>query len=116
MAELSLITGCQPLVRPRLTELQALDLEAVFKTLADQHRLKMLNMLVQADGQAICVCEFQEALGLKQTTTSYHLRQLADAGILDRERRGTYAYYRLREGALDQIAELLRTPVATAAA
>jgi ArsR family transcriptional regulator len=114
-AELSLINCCQPLVRPRLTERQALDLEAVFKALADQHRLKMLNMLTQADGQAICVCDFQEALGLKQTTASYHLRQLADAGIVDRERRGTYAYYRLRDGALDQIAGLLRRRSPTAA-
>ena len=115
MAELSLITCCQPLARPRLTERQALDLEAVFKALADQHRLKMLNMLAQTDGQAICVCDFQEALGIKQTTASYHLRQLANAGIVDREQRGTYAYFRLRKGTLDQIAELLRTPAATAA-
>ncbi len=116
MADLSQITGCQPLMHPGLTERQGLDLEAVFKALADHHRLKMLNMLAQADGQAICVCDFQEALGLKQTTTSYHLRQLTEAGILDRERRGTYAYYGLRKGALDQIAELLKTPVTATAA
>ena len=71
-------------------------------------------MLAQADGQAICVCDFQDALGLKQPSVSYHLKQLVGAGVIEREQRGRFAFYSLRPGVLGAIADLVsaRTGVA----
>jgi len=73
---------------------QAGELEHVFKALADRHRVKILNLLARA-GEPACVCDLVESLGLKQPAVPYHLKQLVDAGLLTRERRGTYAYYQL---------------------
>jgi ArsR family transcriptional regulator, arsenate/arsenite/antimonite-responsive transcriptional repressor len=101
--------ACAPLVVPTLSEAQAAQLEQVFKALADRHRVKILNLLVRA-GHAVCVCDLVDALGLKQPAVSYHLKQLVDAGLLTRERRGTYAYYQLAPGALDRCAALLGAP------
>ena len=103
---LPLVACCAPLARPTLSENEAADLERVFKALADRHRVKILNMLVQAEGEAICVCDFTDALRLAQPTVSYHLKQLVDAGLLDRERRGTFSYYRLVPGALARVGGL----------
>jgi ArsR family transcriptional regulator len=107
MASLSLVDCCAPITRPTLSEPEALDLERVFKALADRHRVRMVNMLAGADDDAVCVCVFCDELGLKQPTASYHLKQLVDAGLLEREPRGTFSYYRLAAGALDRIAALL---------
>ena len=107
-----LLACCTPLVRPRLEEDAAVELERLFQALADRNRLKVVNMLAQADGEAICVCEFQETLGLKQPTVSYHLKQLTEAGVIAREQRGRFAFYSLRPGVLRRIAELVRPAVA----
>lgn len=106
-----LLACCTPLVRPQLDEQSAVELERLFQVLADRNRLKVVNMLALADGEAICVCEFQEALGLKQPTVSYHLKQLIDAGVIDREQRGRFAFYSLQPGVLERIADLLRPAV-----
>lgn len=105
MATLAL-DGCRPFSRPVLSDGEAVELERVFHALADRHRVKMLNILLRAESD-VCVCEFQEALELKQATASYHLRQLVDAGLATRTRRGTYSYYRLVPGALQHVAGLL---------
>jgi ArsR family transcriptional regulator len=55
----------------------------------------------------VCVCEFQPLRGIKQPTVSHHLKQLVDAGLLEREKRGTYAYYRLKPGSLERMGDLL---------
>lgn len=106
-----LLACCTPLVRSQLDEEAAVELERLFQALADRHRLKVVNMLAQAEGEAICVCEFQEALGLKQSTVSYHLKQLIDAGVIAREQRGRFAFYSLQPGVLDRIADLVRPAV-----
>jgi ArsR family transcriptional regulator len=106
-----LLACCTPLVRPQLDGEAAVELERLFQALADRNRLKVVNMLAQADGQAICVCEFQEALGLKQPTVSYHLKQLIDAGVIAREQHGRFAFYSLQPGVLDRIADLVRPAV-----
>ena len=105
--EPTLVQCCSPLSRPALSEREASDLERVFKALADRHRVKILNRLVAADGEAVCVCEFVDTLGLKQPTVSYHLKQLADAGLVLREKRGTYADIRLAPGAFESVRGLL---------
>lgn len=110
---LPVIQCCAPLARPTLSDDEAAGLERLFRVLADRNRLKVVNLL--ASSGPVCVCELVPALGLAQPTVSYHLKQLAGVGLLERERRGTFAYYRLVDGALDQLAGIL-TPPARAAA
>ena len=109
MPQDSLIDCCSPLVRPTLTQAQAVELEQLFKALADRHRVQILNLLAGADA-AVCVCELMPALGLAQPTVSYHLKLLVDAGLLERERRGRFSYYRLAAGSLDRLGEVVRGP------
>ena len=106
---------CAPLAGSPLSDEEAVDLERLFRALADRHRAKILNTLVRARG-AVCVCELVPALGLAQPTVSYHLKQLVDVGLLERERRGTFGYYRLVPGALERIRELLVESAAVGAA
>jgi ArsR family transcriptional regulator len=107
MTVLPLVQCCAPLANPGLTEEEALELERVFKALADRHRVKILNRLLAADGEAVCVCDFEEMLDLKQPTVSYHLKQLLDAGIVEREKRGSFAYFSIAPGALERVSSLL---------
>lgn len=64
------------------------------KALADETRLRMLDLLVQ-HGEPLCVCEITEQFDLSQSTISHHLRLLREAGLIDGERRGTWMYYAL---------------------
>jgi ArsR family transcriptional regulator len=102
-----LVQCCAPLADPGLSEPEAVELERVFKALADRHRVKILNRLLQAHGDAVCVCDFEDLLALKQSTVSYHLKQLLDAGLVERERRGNYAYFSMAGGALERVCSLL---------
>jgi len=110
MKELPLISCC-PAPESPLRDDELDELESVFRALADRHRIKILSVLMAAD-ESVCVCAFEEELGLAQPTVSYHLKRLADAGLLERERRGTFAYYRLAEGAVDRLRGLFAAPVA----
>jgi ArsR family transcriptional regulator len=112
---LPLVQCCAPLGSAALSEGEALELEQVFKALADRHRVKILNRLLGAGGEAVCVCEFQDLLGLKQSSVSYHLKQLLDAGIVEREKRGSFAYFSLTAGALERVRALLEAPATLAA-
>ncbi|MEJ7568506.1 MAG: metalloregulator ArsR/SmtB family transcription factor [Gaiellaceae bacterium] len=98
---------CTPLAGRSLDDAAAVELESLLAAIADRHRLKILNMLACAEGAAICVCEFTAALELAQPNVSYHLRQLVEAGVITRERRGRYSYYSLVDGALNHIAALV---------
>jgi ArsR family transcriptional regulator len=107
---LPLVTCCSPIARPTLSDTQAAELETLFKALADRHRVKILNLLAQTGGEAICVCDFVPPLGLKQPTVSYHLKQLTEAGLLLREKRGSFAYFQLAPGALARLGDLVAAP------
>lgn len=72
---------------------------ALLKALADPHRLRILAVLAAAKDE-VCVCEFTDELPLNQPTVSHHLRILREAGLVTCERRGTWVYYTLAEGAL----------------
>lgn len=106
MAELPVIDCCTPLAGSSLGEEQATELEAVMKALADRHRLRIVNMLLRAEGEAVCVCEFEPFLGLSQGTVSHHLKKLVEAGLVAREARGTRSYFSLVAGALDSVREV----------
>jgi ArsR family transcriptional regulator, arsenate/arsenite/antimonite-responsive transcriptional repressor len=110
MTSLPLVQCCAPLAEPALTDDEAGELERVFKALADRHRVKILNRLLAAGGEAVCVCDFEDLLGLKQPTVSYHLKQLLNAGIVTREKRGSFAYFALAPGALERVRGLLELP------
>jgi ArsR family transcriptional regulator, arsenate/arsenite/antimonite-responsive transcriptional repressor len=101
---------CTPVAGSSLGDAEAAELERLLRSVADRHRLKILNMLVRAGGAPICVCEFTAELDLPQQNMSYHLKQLVDAGVIRRERRGRYSYYALVAGALDHIAALVAEP------
>jgi ArsR family transcriptional regulator, arsenate/arsenite/antimonite-responsive transcriptional repressor len=116
MTSLPVIQCCAPLGAARLSDDEAAELERVFKALADRHRVKILNRLLSAGEEAVCVCEFEDMLGLKQSTVSYHLKQLLDAGIVTREKRGSYAYFALDPTAFERIREVLAVPAAAVAA
>ncbi|HEX6229020.1 MAG TPA: metalloregulator ArsR/SmtB family transcription factor [Solirubrobacterales bacterium] len=103
MTELALIDCSTPLTGASLSEESAAELEGVLKALADRHRLRVLNLLLRAGGEPVCVCEVQPLLGLSQGTVSHHLKQLLDAGLVERETRGTYSYFSLVPGALDAV-------------
>jgi ArsR family transcriptional regulator len=110
VAELPVIECCTPLAGSSLSGERAVELEAVIKALADRHRLRIVNLLLQAGGEPVCVCEVQPLLGLSQGTVSYHLKQLLEAGVIEREARGTYSYFSLVPGALDAVREVFSTP------
>lgn len=104
---LPLVQCCAPIAEPGLTVDEAGELERVFKALADRHRVKILNRLLQAGGEAVCVCDLEDLLPLKQPAVSYHLKQLLQAGIVEREKRGSFAYYSIAEGSLERVCALL---------
>ena len=102
--ELPLIACCTPLAND-LSEVEAAELEALFGALADKNRVKIVSMLLKA-GEACCVCDMEPELGISQPTVSYHLKRLMDVGLLERERRGTFAYYRLAPEAIGRVRAL----------
>jgi ArsR family transcriptional regulator, arsenate/arsenite/antimonite-responsive transcriptional repressor len=97
---------CAPLGAPSLSDDQAEATARVFKALADPHRVKIVNLLATSP-DPVCVCEFTAPLGLSQPTVSHHLKKLVQAGLLEREQRGTWAYYSLRRDALGGLAAAL---------
>ncbi|MGH3078597.1 MAG: ArsR/SmtB family transcription factor [Gaiellaceae bacterium] len=109
MPESALLESCRPLAQPTMSVGEAAELERLFKALADRHRVRIVNMLAGA-GEPVCVCHLEPTLGLAQPTVSYHLKLLLDAGLLERDRRGRFAYYRLAEGALERLGDLVREP------
>ncbi|MBA3619977.1 MAG: metalloregulator ArsR/SmtB family transcription factor [Actinomycetota bacterium] len=101
---------CSPLAREPLSAEGAQRLAAVLKALADPARLRLLSMIqAHADGEA-CVCDLTDPLGLSQPTVSHHLKVLLDAGLVTRDKRGVWAYYRAVPATLAALAELLAAP------
>ena len=80
---------------------------AVFKALADPNRLRLLSIIKSSSSGATCVCDLTDPLDLSQPTVSHHLKILVDAGLLQREKRGTWTYFSLVPGALDDVGGLL---------
>jgi ArsR family transcriptional regulator len=89
---------------------QAEQLALLLRALADPTRLRLLSLVAaHADNEA-CVCDLTAPVGLSQPTVSHHLKVLVDAGLLTREQRGKWAYYRIVEGALNAVAEAIAQP------
>lgn len=101
---------CAPVLTGRLGEPQAEQLAGIFKALGDPGRLLLLSYLAAQPGGEACVCNLTEPLGLSQPTVSHHLKVLTEAGLLERERRGTWMYYRLRLERLSDLCDALMPP------
>jgi ArsR family transcriptional regulator len=97
---------CAPVTKPDIRAEEAGALASVFKALADPHRVQIVNLLANSP-EPVCVCDFMPLLGLAQPTVSFHLAKLHRAGLLEREQRGTWAYYSLNRSALGRLAEVL---------
>jgi len=107
---------CADLTSAPLSEAQATELSVVFKALGDPVRLRLLSLIASRAGGEMCVCELTPAFELSQPTISHHLKLLRQAGLLDRERRGTWVYYRLVPDTMDKVAAVLTRPTVEARA
>jgi ArsR family transcriptional regulator, arsenate/arsenite/antimonite-responsive transcriptional repressor len=101
---------CDALASAPLDDERAAQLAKVFKALGDPVRLRLLSMIASREGGEVCVCEMTPAFDLSQPTISHHLKLLRQAGLIDCERRGTWVYYWVLPGVLDQLAAFLTTP------
>jgi ArsR family transcriptional regulator len=106
--ELAPVECCTPVADPGITETQASTLASIFKSLSDPNRVRIVNLLANSQ-EAVCVCDFLPMLGLSQGTVSFHLKKLLDVGLLEREQRGTWAYYSLNRDGLDRLADVFET-------
>jgi ArsR family transcriptional regulator len=100
------VACCGPLAAPTLTDDEAVATADVFKALGDPARVRIVNVLATS-GEPVCVCNLIEPLGLSQPTVSHHLKRLVDAGLLEREQRGKWAYFSLRRGAVEKLAAVV---------
>ena len=108
MRELTLVEAapaacCAPLGAAGLSEEDASTTATVFKALADPTRVRIVNLLANAD-EPVCVCNLTPELGLSQPTVSFHLKKLVNAGLLEREQRGVWAFYSVNREALGRLA------------
>jgi len=87
---------CVPLTDAPLSEESAQRMARVFKALSDPARLRLLSLIAGRPAGEACNCELIEPLGLSQPTVSHHLKVLHDVGLLARDRRGQWIYYRIR--------------------
>lgn len=98
---------CAPVTSGELDVAAAERLAGVFKALADPTRLRLLSIVAAGRDREECICNLTDLVGVSQPTVSHHMKVLVDAGLLDREQRGKWAYYRVVPGALDALAGLL---------
>ncbi|MGH3448450.1 MAG: ArsR/SmtB family transcription factor [Nocardioidaceae bacterium] len=102
-----LATCCSPITGEVLDAAAAQRLAGVLKSLAEPTRLRLVSLIAAHEGAEACVCDLTNPVGLSQPTVSHHLKVLVDAGLLAREQRGKWGYYRLVPGTLDALAGLL---------
>ena len=103
----TIAASCPPLSSGAVDQETAQHLAAALRILADPARLQLLSLIqAQPDGEA-CVCHLTEPLGLSQPTVSHHLKVLRDAGLVERDRRGSWAYYRVIPEPLAALREVL---------
>lgn len=98
---------CAPLSREPLSADGAVHFATLLKALADPARLRVMSIIMAAETGEVCVCDLTDRLDLTQPTVSHHLRVLLDAGLVRRDKRGVWAYYRAVPGALTALTELL---------
>ena len=100
---------CEPLTAAVLAEAQAVELAAAFKALADPARLRLFSMVASVPAGEACACDLVEPIGRSQPTVSHHLSVLVEAGLLTREQRGKWAYFRVVPNRLAVLRDVLAT-------
>src|ERR687897_2414584 len=96
---------CRPLDVDGLTTEDAEATAALFKALGDPARVRIVNLLAR-NPEPVCVCELTPAIGLSQPTVSHHLKKLVQAGLLEREQRGVWAFYRVNRELLPRLGRI----------
>jgi ArsR family transcriptional regulator len=103
----TIAASCPPLSRGALDPAEADRLSQALKILADPARLRIISLIRAQPAAEACVCHLTEPLGLSQPTVSHHLRVLREAGLVERERRGSWAFYRVVAEPLAALGDLL---------
>ena len=98
---------CAPLSAQPLTMEQAEQVAPLLKALADPVRLRLMSLVASRPGGEACVCDLNVAFDLSQPTISHHLKVLHEAGLVDRDKRGVWVYYRARTEALASLGALI---------
>jgi ArsR family transcriptional regulator, arsenate/arsenite/antimonite-responsive transcriptional repressor len=106
----ALSTCCPPVLQGRLSQTAAEHIAGAFKALADPARLRLLSFIAAQPSGEACVCYLMKPLDISQPTVSHHLKVLFDAGLLERERRGTWVYYRILPDRLTALRDALVLP------
>jgi ArsR family transcriptional regulator len=101
------VACCSPLTREPLSASEAEGIAPLLKALADPVRLRLMSLVASHEGGEACVCDLNDAFDLSQPTISHHLKLLHEVGLLDREKRGVWVYYRARTEALENLAALI---------
>ncbi|MCX2747031.1 MULTISPECIES: ArsR/SmtB family transcription factor [unclassified Arthrobacter] len=101
------VACCSPLSREPLSESEAEGIVPLLKALGDPVRLRLMSLVASHEGGEACVCDLNDAFELSQPTISHHLKVLHEAGLLEREKRGVWVYYRARTDALENLAALI---------
>jgi len=97
------IESCAPLAATVLSQEEAEATAELFRVLSDPARVRIVNVLAAA-GEPVCACNLNAPVGLAQPTVSHHLKRLVEAGLLEREQRGRWAYFSLRADAIEKLA------------
>jgi ArsR family transcriptional regulator len=100
-------TCCPPLAAEPLSQQQAEQVAPQLKALADPVRLRLLSLVASHEGGEACICDLNEAFDLSQPTISHHMKVLHEAGLVDRDKRGVWVYYRVRPQALASLGALI---------
>ncbi|HEU5128768.1 MAG TPA: metalloregulator ArsR/SmtB family transcription factor [Glycomyces sp.] len=103
-------TPVSPVSGETISKADAERIAGVLKALADPNRLQLISLIQASPEQEACVAELTEPLGLSQPTVSHHLRILAEAGVVQRDKRGVWAYFRLVPETMRIVADLLTPP------
>lgn len=104
---------CEPVLDAPLSEDEAVELAAAFKVLADPARLRLLSLIASAAGAEACACDLVTPLGRSQPTVSHHLSVLHGAGLVTREQRGRWAWYRVVPERFAVLRDALSTTLVT---
>lgn len=99
---------CAPVAHGALDAEEAQRLARVFRALGEPTRVRLLSLIAAHPEREACICDLIEPVGLSQPTVSHHMKQLVDAGLVVREQRGRWAYYRVVEETLTALSTSLR--------
>lgn len=98
---------CSPLTAGALSDDSAEQLAKVFKALGDPARVKLVSLIAATDDGEACICDLTDPVGLSQPTVSHHMKVLVDAGLITRDQRGKWAYYRVVNDTLRTLAQAI---------